>query len=160
MSVRRGEEKTPSVSRIFFLLLAGFVVLLDQLTKALAETFLTPGTSHPVVAHVFHLTLVENQGIAFGLFPGADKSLLVIITLSIAILIAVGLRSAKLPWKTHVGIGLILGGALGNWIDRIRVGAVIDFLDFRVWPVFNLADSAITIGVCLYLGLILFKKAE
>jgi len=56
------------------------------------------------------------------------------------------------------GIALILGGAIGNWIDRIRFGAVIDFLDFRVWPIFNVADSAITAGVFLYLILIIKEE--
>lgn len=65
------------------------------------------------------------------------------------------LRHAAL---SRVGIGLILGGAVGNWIDRVRVGAVIDFLDFRFWPVFNLADSAITAGVVLCM--ILFLKEQ
>ena len=133
------------------------MVLADQLTKVLAQTFLTPGVSLPVIGQLFHLTLVQNQGIAFGLFQGAEKVLLVIITLSIGVLVFFGFRSHRERWMTQGGIGLILGGALGNWIDRIRVGAVIDFLDFRIWPVFNLADTAITVGVGLFL-LELLKK--
>ena len=70
--------------------------------------------------------------------------------LSIIILIFFGLRTAPRHWTNPWGIGLILGGALGNWVDRIRVGAVIDFLDFQIWPVFNFADTAITIGVGLF----------
>lgn len=58
------------------------------------------------------------------------------------------------------GMALILGGAIGNWIDRVRFGAVIDFFDFRVWPVFNVADSAITVGVVLYFFLILRKESQ
>ena len=127
------------------------MVLTDQLTKALAETFLEGGTSLPVFGQFFHLTLVHNQGIAFGLFQGAEKILLGVITLSIGLLVVFGLRSHPHQWMTQAGIGLILGGAVGNWIDRIRVGAVIDFLDFRIWPVFNFADSAITVGVGLFL---------
>ena len=150
MSGGRGEEKTP-ISRKFFLLLAGLVVFIDQLTKILALTELTSGTSHPVVQNIFHLTLVENQGIAFGLFQGADKLLLIVITLSIGVLAMIGFRSRSLQLKTQFAMGLILGGAIGNWIDRIRTGAVIDFLDFRIWPVFNLADTAITIGVGIFL---------
>lgn len=133
------------------------MVLFDQLTKALAQTFLTPGVSLPLLDRFFHLTLVQNQGIAFGLFQGAEKALLVVITLSIGLLVVFGLRTGSGRWLTQWGIGLILGGALGNWIDRIRVGAVIDFLDFRIWPVFNFADTAITVGVGLFL-LELLKK--
>lgn len=151
MPGRRGEEKTPAIIRGIFLPLAGLVLLLDQFTKLLAQTFLEPGLSHPVLPNVFHLTLLENTGIAFGLFQGAEKVLFVIILLSIGLLTAIGFRTDRKHFKVQWGIGLILGGALGNLADRIRVGAVIDFLDFRVWPVFNLADTAITLGVGLFL---------
>lgn len=127
------------------------MVLFDQLTKILAETFLTPGLSRPVLPNLFHLTLVENRGIAFGLFQGAEEILFLVITFSILVLWVVGFRSEAARRRTQWGIGLILGGAVGNWIDRIRGGAVIDFLDFRIWPVFNLADTAITVGVGLFL---------
>ncbi len=137
--------------RGLFLLLASLVVLFDQLTKTLAQTHLLRGSSQLIIPRIFHLTLIENQGIAFGLFQGGDKFLLVLITLSIAGLVFFGLRAAPFQLKTQWGIGLILGGAVGNWIDRIRLGAVVDFLDFRIWPVFNLADTAITIGVGILL---------
>ena len=110
-----------------------------------------------VLPRIFHLTLVENQGIAFGFFQGGEKILLVMITLSILVLTGVGICSRPERLKTQWGIGLILGGALGNWVDRIRFGAVVDFLDFRIWPVFNLADTAISVGVGLFL-LDLFRK--
>lgn len=151
MSVGRGEEKTPSVSRWFFFLLTGLIVLLDQFTKGCVRNSLQPGSSVAVLPNLFHLTLVENQGIAFGLFQGADTLLFVIITISIIVLIVLGLRSHPGRRLTPWGMGLILGGAIGNWIDRVRMGAVIDFLDFRIWPVFNLADTAITVGVGLFL---------
>lgn len=151
MPVRRGKEKTSNVSRGTFLFLAGLVVLADQLTKVLAQTFLPSGASLPVVDHFFHLTLVQNQGIAFGLFQGAERVLFIVISLSIGVLVFFGLSSPPEQRRTQSGVGLILGGAVGNWIDRIRVGAVIDFLDFRIWPVFNFADAAITVGVGLFL---------
>jgi signal peptidase II len=115
------------------------------------------------------LTLVKNTGIAFGFFHGHEKLLFVLITLSLVILIAIAHRMAMAhsqpaaenlagpPFLAHWGLALILGGAFGNWIDRIRFKAVIDFIDLRVWPVFNLADTAITIGVILYL-ILLVKK--
>lgn len=130
----------------------------------------------PVISGIFHLTLVQNTGIAFGFFRRHEAVLLLLITLSIGVLFFLGHRmcrsgtAAKLsgsvsepkvqrpaPTLARWGLALILGGAIGNWIDRLRFGAVIDFLDFRVWPVFNLADSAITIGVGLYL-LMLIRK--
>jgi len=151
VSIRRGEEKTQRLGRGFFLLLAGLVFLLDQFTKALALHFLIPGASQPVLPSVFHLTLVKNQGIAFGLFQGFDSLLLWAIAASIGILTFLGFRTDPARRTNTWGIGFILGGALGNWVDRIRVGAVIDFLDFRIWPVFNFADTAITVGVGLFL---------
>jgi len=99
---------------------------------------------------------VHNRGIAFGLFGGYDQLLLITITASIAVLAVIGHRL----WQKREGaffslnrsaIALIFAGATGNWLDRLRHGAVIDFLDFRVWPVFNIADIAISVGVGLYL---------
>ena len=127
------------------------MVLLDQFTKALAQNLLTSGLAQPVLPPVFFLTLVENRGIAFGLFQNGEKILLLVITFSIAVLAVLGFRDRSGRFRVQGGIGLILGGAVGNVIDRLRVGAVIDFLDFRIWPVFNFADTAITIGVGLFL---------
>lgn len=99
-----------------------------------------------------------NQGIAFGLFRGYGSLLFLIISLSILALILLSPFFAKGGCLYGSSFALILGGALGNWIDRFRFHAVVDFLDFRVWPVFNLADSAITVGVCLYLYSLLREK--
>ena len=161
MPVRRGEKETPQVvRRKFFLLPATFVFLFDQVTKILAKSFLIPGMSRPVLAPVFQLTLVDNRGIAFGLFPNGEKILLLLISASICVLLALGFFSSSERLRVQWGIGLILGGALGNWLDRIRLGAVIDFLDFRIWPVFNFADTAITIGVGLFVLDMLRKNAS
>lgn len=150
MSGRGREEKTQSLKRSFPLA-AGLVIGLDQLTKVLALRYLSPGTSYPVIPHLFHLTLVENEGIAFGLFQGSKEVLLVLITASIGVLVLLGFRMNFTRWHVPWGLGLILGGAVGNWMDRVRTGAVTDFLDFRIWPVFNLADTAITVGVGIFI---------
>ncbi len=151
MSIGRGKEITAIVSRGIFLLLASLIFFVDQLTKQIAQNSLTLGRSHPVFPNIFHLTLIENEGIAFGLFQDFGKVLFFVITLSIIALIVLGFRSDPFRFKTQIGMGLVLGGALGNWMDRIRAGAVIDFLDFRFWPVFNLADVAISVGVGIFL---------
>lgn len=165
----RGERKTSFLisfySRVFL------IVFLDQLTKYLALSKLTPGETIPLIGGIFHLTLVHNQGIAFGFFRRYESLLFILITLSLVVLLVYGhyICKEKKPISgvmdcrvSHAfsrwGIALILGGAVGNWIDRVRFHAVIDFLDFRFWPVFNLADTAITIGVCLYL-ILLVKKS-
>lgn len=157
MPIRRGEKKTPIVNRGFFSLVALSILLFDQLTKFWALHFLKPAVSVPIIPNFFHLTLVRNEGIAFGLFGGIEKILLVVITLSIVLLIFFGLGADPRRWSNQWGIGLILGGALGNWVDRVHAGAVIDFLDFRIWPIFNFADTAITIGVGLFF-LEMFKQ--
>jgi len=134
-------------------------VIIDQLSKYLALFRFSPGESLPLIPDIFHLTLVMNTGIAFGFFHKNPEILLVLISLSIVFLFFYAPRLAEQGWGARMAMGLILGGAVGNWIDRLRVHAVIDFLDFRVWPVFNLADTAISVGVGLYLFKIIFDKS-
>ncbi len=135
-----------------------FVILLDQASKAFALRVLSIHQSVPVIQGLFHLTLVHNTGIAFGFFREHPGLLLVLITLSLLLLGIWAVRMENPSSGGRLAFALILGGAVGNWIDRLRFGSVIDFLDFRVWPVFNIADSAITIGVVSYLFLLLRKK--
>ncbi|KQY93969.1 signal peptidase II [Caulobacter sp. Root1455] len=132
-------------------------VVLDQISKAwiLATLGTVPGASQPV-AGPFYLTLVHNFGMSFGLFRGSELSrwLLTIFSAVVVVGLAVWARKAVKPLMAG-GIGLIIGGAFGNnLIDRIRYGYVVDFIDVSrmhfPW-VFNVADSAITVGVCLLL---------
>ncbi len=127
--------------------------------------WLAEGQSIPVIQDVFHFTLVYNTGIAFGLFHEHGFFLLFVITASLVVLALVYRAMASQGALAKLSMVLIFGGAIGNWIDRVRVHAVIDFLDFRVFPVFNLADTSITIGVVCYLWLALgfkdpFNKAS
>ena len=130
---------------------------LDQLSKFLILKTLSAGQSIPVLPSSFHLTLVHNTGIAFGLLQGRSQVLFWVNLVILAVLfILMGLRLFKKP-TLQIGVGMIAGGGLGNLVDRIRFGSIVDFLDFRIWPVFNLADSAICIGTFLVL-LALFQK--
>ena len=130
-------------------LIGGLTVLLDRLAKWLVIGRFHPGQSLPLLPPVLHLTYVQNTGAAFGLFKGQQ---LLFIVISVAV---IGWISRELltrpPTDARIiwACGLILGGATGNLIDRLRVGYVIDFIDLRVWPVFNVGDSAITIGIAL-----------
>ena len=144
---------------ITFYLLVGLVFLTDQLTKCLAVKYLESHPSIPIFPNIFHFTLVYNKGIAFGLFRHHESFLLILITTSLFLLFLFSRHVTDLSLLTRWAFGLILGGALGNWIDRVHHGYVIDFLDFRIWPVFNFADTAISIGVGLYL-LSLLKKEK
>ena len=152
---RRKEEAPPLSSFYGFIF---FVVLIDQASKAVALRALSLDRSIPVLQGIFHLTLVHNTGIAFGFFREHQGVLLILITLSLVFLWVWAVRMESGSAGSRAAFALILGGAVGNWIDRIRYGAVVDFLDFRIWPVFNIADSAITIGVALYLGLLIWGK--
>lgn len=127
----------------------------DQWLKWLVQTRMAPGESIPLLPFL-HLTYVQNTGAAFGLLRGAGP-LLILISVAVIWVLASSLRqenpratAGPLRWQRY-GMFLILGGALGNVVDRIRLGYVVDFVDLLVWPVFNLADSAITVGIGLLL---------
>ena len=134
-----------------FFVVAILVLALDRLTKWYISTHMEIGQSIPVIPHVFHITYIRNPGAAFGLWA-SQAGLFVIITVVVVVLIIVFARHVG-PGQTllRFALGLELGGALGNLYDRVLGGAVIDFLDFRVWPVFNLADTAIVTGGFLFI---------
>jgi len=113
-------------------------------------TFL-PGQRLTLLVPWLHLTYVQNTGAAFGLFKG-QQGLFVVLSLAVIawILFELGSRS-RMASRVFWGSALILGGAIGNVIDRLRVGHVIDFIGIGIWPLFNVADSAITIGIGLLL---------
>lgn len=130
-------------------LVAVVTVGFDQLTKWLVRTSLSTTQSVPILPGILHLTYVHNTGAAFSVLQGQAKALTV-FSVVIAVWLIKELRRQPLPHQrgsTPWALALILGGTLGNLIDRLWFGHVIDFIDVRVWPVFNVADSAITIGV-------------
>lgn len=121
------------------------VLVLDQVTKSMVTAKIMPGHAVDVIGPL-RFTLTYNDGIAFGLAGG--KGVLVILLAAVA-LVALGAFIATAParWPTAIAGGLILGGAAGNLVDRFRLGHVTDFILLPSWPAFNLADTAITIGV-------------
>ena len=130
-------------------LIAVVILLADQWTKALVIASFLPGQSMPLLPPLVSLTYVQNTGAAFGLFKGQQT---LFIVLSVLIIGWVAAELSTPPPKPLVGgwsYALILGGAAGNLIDRARWGYVVDFIDLHVRPVFNVSDSAITIGVTL-----------
>ncbi len=132
-------------------MISGVVLIADRLTKALIVRAFLPGETRPLIPHVVHLTYVQNTGAAFGLLKGCQL-LFVACSLVVSVWIAhLFLSRRPLSPTMQWGCALVLGGAVGNLIDRLRAGSVIDFIDLRVWPVFNVGDSAITIGVSLLL---------
>ena len=133
------------------------VILSDQITKFLALRFLQLNTPVPLIKNFLNLTLVHNRGAAFGFF---QNQLLMFVLVSF---FAIGLILYSLKNKSNsnifkLSLSLILGGCVGNLIDRLRFGFVVDFLDLRIWPVFNLADSVITIAALFLTWELCFKK--
>ena len=146
------------------------VVLLDQATKALVMDRFAMFELLPVIPGLFDLTYLTNTGAAFGMLAGAKSVWRQVFFVGVAVA-AIGVmvfsyRQFRNQGRIFVhAIGLIAGGAVGNLIDRLRFGAVVDFLYFHLgthyWPAFNVADSAITIGVGLFiLGTILYPPQE
>jgi signal peptidase II len=138
---------------------AALVVALDQLSKAWVVRHLpayTPVNWFPQLASLFSFTFVKNTGVAFGLFPQAG-GLFTILSAFVIVGILIFQRAiAGTDLWLYGGLGLVTGGALGNLIDRLAHGYVVDFIDvnfwpFHEWPVFNIADSAIVVGVAILL---------
>ena len=137
-----------------------FLILADQAIKFLVVSYMKLGASIPVLAGIFHITYIENPGAAFGLF--ANQRVIFIVAAALVIAAACLMYRRLMSEKVIVrwGVALLLGGAAGNLIDRVRIGCVIDFLDFRIWPVFNIADIGICIGVALLMYALLFDKEK
>lgn len=125
------------------------VVILDQFSKYIVVENMALGESIPIIEEVFHLTYILNPGAAFGMFAHNRLFFIAIAVIVIGIIVWARREILASPWEVKAGCGLFLGGAIGNLIDRARQGLVIDFFDFRIWPVFNIADIAICIGVGL-----------
>jgi signal peptidase II len=137
-----------------FWVTAGTVVALDQAVKALVEAVLPYGRPQPVIPGVLWFTHVHNPGVAFGQLAGAGWVLVALALGAAAFILGYRarlLRQGELPAILTFGLALPLGGALGNAIDRVRIGKVVDFFDLGWFPVFNVADSAITVGAGLLL---------
>lgn len=141
-------------------LVAGAVLLIDQLSKYLVHLKLVPGESVPIIKNVFHISLIHNTGCAFGLFRHQATILMALSILTIVMILVFYRQLVGSGRIMRVAVGLLIGGASGNLIDRLRFGYVVDFLDFQIWPVFNLADSAVTIGVVLILWNLFHKRCS
>ena len=132
------------------LTLALAVLFVDQALKRLVEGSMRLGESIPVVPGVLHFTYIKNEGGAFGILAGREDVLLLASAVAFAFVLWMLLEGPT----THAmasGCGLILGGAAGNLLDRLTTGEVTDYVDLRVWPVFNAADTAIVLGAAILL---------
>ncbi len=147
---------------MIYLILSIFLVLFDIIAKQITVANMTVGQSIPIIENVFHLTYVKNTGAAFSILSGERFFLIlmpILIIAAILIYIFVRKPTSKL---LMVSFSMIISGGIGNLIDRIKLGYVIDFLDFCFinFPVFNLADIWITVGAILFIALLLFSKED
>jgi len=161
-----------TIKRKYLLLaaVAGFIIALDQAVKIYVHTHFLLGESLPVFGNFFDITYVRNTGAAFGIFREANESFRTIFFLSMppiaVIIILMLLRGlAENELAQILALSSIFGGAIGNYIDRLRFGYVIDYLDFHfydkyAWPAFNVADSAIVTGVGVLLLVMIQQGRE
>ena len=145
--------------RIYYsLLFISIIVLLDQVTKYLARTYINPMESIELLP-ILNLVSVRNQGAAFGMFRSLGNNFFIAISFAAILFMLWVIVTAKEDYRIF---SLLAGGAIGNLIDRLTLGYVVDFLDFTVsghhWPAFNVADSALTIGITSMLITLVIKR--
>jgi signal peptidase II len=156
-------NKRLSILLVFFF--ATTVLVLDQLSKHWILGHIAPGESWtpvPVLGRFFHIIHSSNTGVAFGMFQGGGSLFTIVAAAAVLGIVIYTFMQNETSWLASVSIGLMLGGAAGNLWDRISYGHVIDFIDVRysdnlVWPTFNLADSALVVGVIL-LMLVMWRE--
>lgn len=134
---------------VYFLLVSAVVYALDQGTKLYVAERMAFFESLPVIENIFHITLIRNYGAAFGILPHMRGFFIIMHVLAIFLILFFIRQIPREQAVLRLGLALQMGGAAGNLTDRLRLGYVLDFLDFRIWPVFNVADSAIVAGVFL-----------
>lgn len=159
---RAGLAAPPKPDALAWLVLSALLIALDQWTKWLALEHIAPGERIPFVDGFWNWTLHFNPGASFGFLADAGGAqvwffggLAVLISLALALWLRV---TPRRDWRTALPLALVISGALGNLVDRVRLGKVVDFIDWHVgtkhWPAFNVADSAIVVGALL---LVLFS---
>jgi signal peptidase II len=154
----------PGPSAMVPLLLAMGLTWLDQATKIWVRTDFALSESRPVIEGFFKFSYLRNPGAAWGMFSGHSMWLTLLSFIMLALVVLFRRSFLSDTWEHRIALGFMSGGILGNLMDRVRWGYVVDFLDFRIfgypWPVFNVADSAICIGVGLYIVSSFWMKAH
>ncbi|MDZ7294234.1 MAG: signal peptidase II [candidate division KSB1 bacterium] len=156
-----------TATRLKVLSYAALVFVVDQATKAIARAWLPRERPIPIIGDLVRLTYVENPGIAFGIRVGGGPLFTALIALVSMMLLVYMLRSRSAGTTEQVALAITFGGALGNLTDRLLFGKVVDFIDVDFpdflmsrWPVFNVADAAVTIGILVLIALVLFDSSS
>ena len=155
-------ERAPIGQHLMLFWIAGIVLVIDQLTKMFVESRLPlyqMWAPIPSIQEFFRITHVPNTGMAFGLFPSGSSFFLVVAVVVAVAIIYYNFTLPKGEFTLRLALSLQLGGALGNFTDRLRIGHVTDFLDFGPWPVFNVADMAI-VGGAIVLGWLVLQETR
>ncbi len=138
------------------------IVVIDQLAKWLVVLYVKPIDTLPLIQNVFHLTYSENTGAAFSILQGKQTFLVLITAIAMTVMFVYLLKWSTQPGEifAKIGFAMLIGGGIGNLIDRIRLGYVVDFFDARIinFAIFNTADSFVVVGVALYLITQIFVK--
>ena len=134
------------------------IFVIDQLAKGYITASMRLGQSIPVVNDYFYITYVVNPGAAFGIFENQRLFFIIVALLFVAAIVFFRKKILKENTLFQWGVGLLMGGAIGNLYDRLQNGLVIDFFDFRFWPVFNIADVAICIGAAFIMFDVCFRR--
>ena len=144
------------------LILSAIIVIADQATKLMVKGRFELRDSVSVIGDFFRLTYIENPGMAFGIQLGSPAFFTAFASIASVIIFVYLYRIRQEKFISRFALAIILGGAVGNLIDRFAYGQVVDFLDFGIgdtrWPIFNIADSSVTVGMILLLSVVLFEK--
>ncbi len=140
-----------------FSLISSLIVLFDQYSKYIVRHKLIEGKSVKAIGNVVYFTYVKNRGAAFGIMQGG-RWVFIVVGLAIAVLMFLNMKAITSSNLLLIGSSLLLGGIIGNLIDRLFLGFVTDFIDFRFFPVFNVADSAVDIGLFIIIIYFIFYE--
>lgn len=136
------------------------LLLLDQVVKHVVRTNMVQGQSIPIISGIFHLTYIENPGAAFGILANQRMLFLLMTAVITGIMFYLYFQLRNKKSLAAFSLALVISGALGNFIDRFFQGTVTDMFDFQIWPIFNIADICICVGLALLCYLLIFKGEE
>ena len=145
---------------MYFLIPFLGLLIADQAVKYLVRTTMVQGQSIPIIENIFHITYIENPGAAFGILANQRMLFLILTAVIVGVMIYLYCSLSNKKSLTAISLGIVVSGAIGNFIDRFMQGTVTDFLDFRIWPIFNIADIAICVGLALICYFIIIKGED
>jgi len=143
-----------------YILIGIALVIIDQVIKYMVNINMLLGQSYPLIEDFLYITYVKNTGIAFGLFKNNNLFMIIVISVIILILLYFYNKEKNKVFSLNISITMLISGAVGNLIDRIYYGFIVDYIDFTFWPAFNLADSLIVIGSITLAVYLIFQVEE